>query len=106
MPSPALLFLCALGLSSVVFAGDDVAEKVAKLRLATTAVERTKLLKDNEVGIFSILFDLGSTMISSMSLSLSSISFTVQQEKRTELVDILSQHRQPTSLRLSAMAWP
>ena len=55
MHSPALLFLCALGLSSVVFAGDDVAEKVAKLRLATTAVERTKLLKDNEVGIFSYL---------------------------------------------------
>ena len=53
MYSPALLFLCALGLSSVAFAGDDVAEKVAKLRLATTAVERTKLLKDNEVGIFS-----------------------------------------------------
>ena len=53
MHSPALLFLCALGLSSVVFAGDDVAEKVAKLRLATTAVERTKLLKDNEVGVFS-----------------------------------------------------
>ena len=27
MHSPALLFLCALGLSSVVFAGDDVAEE-------------------------------------------------------------------------------
>ena len=53
MHSTALLLLCALGLSSVVFAGDDVAEKVAKLRLATTAVERTKLLKDNEVGVFS-----------------------------------------------------
>ena len=34
MHSTALLLLCALGLSSVVFAGDDVAAKVAELRLA------------------------------------------------------------------------
>lgn len=49
MFSRAIAVLFVLGLSSVVCAQDDVAAKVAQLRSATTAVERIKLLSDDEV---------------------------------------------------------
>ena len=48
MRSSTVVF-SVLSLLSAAFAQDDVAAKVAKLRSATSMVDRIKMLDDNEV---------------------------------------------------------